>query len=123
MISPNNALRRPAAAREEFERAVKVGNPNFKRRQLENNVRQADTYFIAGQFPKSKHYYPDEFFTMALGHAESALELLKDVDSHQDLTRLENLYRRLRESVYGKSEDVARFGVEIMKVRHPEIFH
>jgi tetratricopeptide (TPR) repeat protein len=123
IISPNSALRRPVAAREEFERAMKVSNPAFKSRHVENNIRQAESYFFEGQFPKSKHYYPDEFFTMALGHAEAALELLKEVDSDQSLTRLENLYRRLRESVYGKSEDVARFGVEIMKVRHPEIFH
>ena len=59
---------------------------------------------------------------MAIAHAEAVLEQLKTTASTQHLTRLENLYRRLKESSYGTSEDVARLGVEVMKQQYPPVF-
>lgn len=123
LLTPHNpTLRDPVQARKELEMAAALSNPFYKARHISHHVRQAEAYFLEGQFPKSRLCYPDEQFTMAAANAEIVLNLLKATPSNVDLVRMDNLYRRLKESSYGESQDVALLGAKIMQLKHPEIF-
>jgi tetratricopeptide (TPR) repeat protein len=123
LITPHApALRDPVQARKELDKAAELSNPLYKARHISHHVRQAEAYFLEGQFPKTRLYYPDEQFTMAVAHAETVLDLLKETPSKLDLVRMTNLYRRLKESTYGGSQNVALLGAKILQLQHPEIF-
>ncbi len=111
IASPLRSLRYPIAARKELEQATQLAAPTLKLRHVSINIRQAESYYIEGSHD------------LAVAYAENALEFMKDVDSKQNLTRLNNLHKRLKESTFGKSQEVATFGVKLFKVQHPELFH
>jgi tetratricopeptide (TPR) repeat protein len=109
--SPIPALRSPAKARAAFEQAMRFTPPTNKRRHLEGSLRQAEAYFHEGAYE------------MAVAYAGQALELVRDTDVLEDMTRLHNLYVRLRESPFGENGDVVRFGVDLLKVQKADLFH
>jgi tetratricopeptide (TPR) repeat protein len=111
IASPFQSLCSPAPARKELEQATQLASPTLKLRHLSINVRIAESYYV------------EESYDRAVASVEDALELMKDVDSKQNLTRLSNLHKRLKESTFGKSQEVAALGVKLFKVQHPELFH
>ena len=123
ITSPITTLRSPSIARKHIEDALALMPEGLTLRQIEANVRLAESYFFEGQNPPTKLSYPDEFFTMAVGHAEATLELLQDTHSNQHISRLENLYKRLRESSYGKHTNVEQFHAALVKVQSAEYFN
>jgi tetratricopeptide (TPR) repeat protein len=110
IASPIQSLRSPAAARKELEQATQLASPTLKLRHLSITVRTAESYYIEGSYD------------LAVASAENALEFMKDVDSKQNLTRLNNLHKRLKESSFGKNQEVAALRVKLFKVQHPELF-
>lgn len=111
IASPLESLRSPATARKELAHAAQLASSTLKLRHLSITIRTAESYYVEGAYD------------MAVASAEAALELIEDVDSKQNLTRLNNLHKRLKESSYGKSTDVALLGTKLLKLQKPELFH
>jgi hypothetical protein len=122
IVSPITALRNPAVARRELDWATGKSKPAFSFRRIENYVLQAESYFLQGYDSTSRFKSPDGDFMMAIACAEAALELLKATRADLYVARLENLYRRLCESTFGKSTDVAHLGANLLKAQQTGTF-
>jgi hypothetical protein len=60
---------------------------------------------------------------MGTPYAEDALLSMKGMESYTHLLRIVNLYDRLRQQKkYCNNPDVAHLGLELLKVRKPELF-
>ena len=110
LASPFQIACSPAGARQALEEATRATTPTQKRRQTDNALLLAKSYLVEGLYP------------MATTYAEDALDLVKDISSHWKLAYVEGLYRGLRASTYGKSSEVARLGVKLLRVQRPELF-
>jgi tetratricopeptide (TPR) repeat protein len=105
------ALRSPKLAIEEIT-TIYRGNARTKRRYLTATIIEAEAYISKGQIEIGTEYAID------------ALKVAGDVSSKLHLVRLDYLYNSLRQQVkYKSSSDVARLGVELLKIQHPTLFH
>jgi hypothetical protein len=96
---------------EEELASVKKGSPRKKRRYLTMTIDEAELYIAQGKIE------------MGTAYAEDALMSMKDMESPAHLLRVANLYDRLRQQKkYCNSPDVAHLGLELLKVRKPELF-
>lgn len=100
----------PQQARREFEQATRLTQPIFKTRHAYNAIHQAKAYLVEKQY------------AMAVGYAEQALDIVKEIDSNKSLALLEGIYKELRRSKFGKDAAVAQLGIELLKVQQPQLF-
>jgi tetratricopeptide (TPR) repeat protein len=100
----------PQLALVELNQAMDLKPNTSPRRGVHRDLLFAETYIALGNYP------------MAVACAVEAVETssLNGMDTLYN--RLENVYRTLRNSPYGKDPEVARLGVQILKARHPELF-
>jgi hypothetical protein len=90
---------------------VKKGDPRKKRRYLTMTINEAELYVAQGKIE------------MGTAYAEDALLNMHDIESPAHLQRISNLYEHLRQQKkYCNSPDVAHLGLELLKVRKPELF-
>ncbi len=99
----------PKLALSELNEAVDAKPDTSPRREVHRELLFAEAYMALGNYP------------MATASATAAVEVSIDNGMDTLFTRLENVYRSLRTSPYGKDPDVARLGVQILKARHPEM--
>jgi hypothetical protein len=111
LASPFQTVRAPASARQALEEVTRATAQTQKGRQADNALLLAKSYLVEG------------FYAMATARAEDALELVKDIGSRWRLAYIENLYRDLRVSSYGKEAEVAKLGVKLVRVQQPELFN
>jgi hypothetical protein len=98
-------------AAEEALQNVKKGDPHKKRRYLTMTIDEAELYIAQGKIE------------MGMAYAEDALLSMKGMESYTHLLRIVNLYDRLRQQKkYCNNPDVAHLGLELLKVRKPELF-
>jgi hypothetical protein len=98
----------PALAElEELEREQPNTSP---RRSVHRNLLFSEAYLALNNFP------------MSVAHASAALETT--TKSYMDTlsSRLEGVYRSLRNSPYGSNPETAHFGVSLLKAQRPELF-
>ncbi len=87
------------------------GDPRVMRRYLTAHIVEAEAYVGKGSAE------------MGAAYAENALAVASDVRSNVHIARIKNLYDALRRhEKYKKSTDVARLGVKLLQVQHPELF-
>ena len=88
-----------------------TGDPHQKRRFLTANIAEAEAYAASGQIE------------MAVAYAEASLEVSREIHAYLHIARIASLYQSLRqhENFMG-STDVARLGVKLLEVQHPELF-
>jgi tetratricopeptide (TPR) repeat protein len=88
-----------------------TGDPRQMRRFLTANIAEAQAYAVSGKIET------------AVAYAEVALEVASEVHAELHLAHIASLYQTLRQDKKGiSSTDVARLGVQILKVQHPEVF-
>jgi hypothetical protein len=105
------ALHSPKLAIEEVANIYK-GNPRTKRRYLTTTIIEAEAYISKGQIEIGAEYAID------------ALKVADEVSSKLHLARINYLYNSTRQhDKYKRSSDVARLGLELLKVEKPELFH
>ncbi len=100
----------PKLALSELDQAVEVKPDTAPRRGVHRDLLFAETYMTL------------ENYSMAVAYASEAVEVSAANGMDTLFNRLENVYRTLRNSPYGKDPDVARLGVQILKARQPELF-
>jgi hypothetical protein len=82
------------------------------RRYLTTTIVEAEAYISKGQIEVGAEYAID------------ALKVAEKVSFKLHPTRINYLYNSLRQhEKYKRSSDVARLGVELLKVQKPELFH
>ncbi|GHO97678.1 hypothetical protein KSF_077260 [Reticulibacter mediterranei] len=118
MLAPIKKLRSPGLATEilnELEIRNHGSNAEEKRHnayhQMECNLAYARIY-------KDQEYFP-----VVSTLLQEALTLAQQINSRVHLRSISNLHNDLKMSSYGKNEEVAMLGVEIMKVQHPHLFN
>lgn len=99
----------PKLALSELYQAVEAKPHPSPRRRVHRDVLFAETYMALGDYP------------MAVACATTAVDVSSANAMDTLFNHLENVYRALRSSRYGKSSDVARLGDRILKARHPEL--
>jgi hypothetical protein len=88
------------------------GNPHKMRRYLTASVLEAEAYIAHGKIEVGVEY------------AIEALQVADEVSSRLHLARIDCLYYNLRQQdKYKNNSDVARLGLELLKVQKPELFH
>jgi hypothetical protein len=88
------------------------GNPHKMRRFLTGTILEAEAYTARGQIEVGVEYALD------------ALKVAGEITAPLHLARINSLYTSLREQdKYKRNSDVARLGLELLKVQKPEIFH
>jgi tetratricopeptide (TPR) repeat protein len=97
-------------AREELDHAARKAI-NSRVRNASSASRLARSYMIEGKYE------------MTVAYTESALSTLQGKGSALNLTRLAAIYHELRRSPYGKSTDVARLGISLLKIQKPMLFN
>jgi tetratricopeptide (TPR) repeat protein len=103
------ALGRPVSASREVAN-IKGNYPHLQRRYVGVNIIEARASIARGRFP------------IAISHLEDALAGTVKVKSGSDLARIVNLYEELKGTSYANDPELARLGVQLFKVQHPEIF-
>lgn len=60
---------------------------------------------------------------VAMAYAESALSVAHKINSCRHFTRIANMYNDLKQNrVFQTSPDVARLGLQLLKIRLPDLF-
>jgi hypothetical protein len=100
----------PALALAELEELERDQPNTSPRRGVHRNILFSEAYLLLDNYP------------MSIAHAQAALEVT--TSSYMDTlsSRLEGIYRTLRNSPYGTNPDTARFGVALLKAQRPELF-
>ncbi|QBD76361.1 hypothetical protein EPA93_10210 [Ktedonosporobacter rubrisoli] len=81
-----------------------------KRRYAYSSYLQARAWFDTGDYP------------LATKLAQDALNVASEIKSHVNVNRIHLLYVDLQATKYGKSQEVAALGADLLKAQHPEIF-
>jgi tetratricopeptide (TPR) repeat protein len=110
LISPFWNVDHAKAARSELEQASKRNTLNSLDRRSSYASLLAKSYLVEGQY------------AIAVAYAEEALNTIQASGSVIKLARLDMIYQYLKKCDYGKSEEIALFGVKLFKVQHPELF-
>ena len=110
IASPMDNLRDLSGTFEALREEEKDIPPDLPRRYSYMSIIEAMAHFEKGWYPTATQI------------ARDALEVAQSVQSGVNITRLANLYQRLQESSYGKSIEVAEFGIELIKVQYPSLF-
>jgi hypothetical protein len=100
----------PKLALERLNELVDIKPVTSPRRGVHRDLLFAETYMALKNYPR------------AVASAEAAVEVTSSHAMDTLFNRLENVYRSLRNSPYGKEPDVARLGVQILKAHQPELF-
>lgn len=108
--APVAKVQDPKRAREHLEQAAALSQPNSTIRHIENTIRQAQSYLVQGRYE------------MATAYSESAVPLVQATGSKSSFARLDGFHRSLQRSPYGSSGAVAHLGIQLLKVRRPELF-
>lgn len=104
------ALNWPKSALQEVTEKPR-GNYHARRRYLTLDIFEAQAYATTDQIE------------MCVAFLERVLPMAQDTKSYRRLTRISNIYDHLRSNpLYQTSPDVARLGIQLMKVRLPEVF-
>ena len=87
------------------------GNPRTRRRYLTATIVEAEAYAASNQVEVGVEYAID------------ALGVANEMQTPLHIARINSLYTSLREhDKYKKSADVARLGLELLKVQKPALF-
>jgi tetratricopeptide (TPR) repeat protein len=100
----------PTQALKELDQAVEIRPITSPRRGVHRDLLYAETYIALQDYP------------MAIACVANAIEVSAENGMDTLFNRLENVYRTLRNSPYGKDLEVARLGVQLLKAHHPEVF-
>jgi len=100
----------PAAAMQELENVHK-GDATLHQRYLYAYILEAEASIARG------------WIDLGIVHLENVLNFFSAATSRRHLNRVAHLYEQLsNNSHYRNSPDVARLGVLLLKVQHPELF-
>jgi hypothetical protein len=81
------------------------------RRFLTANIAEAEAYVVNGEIDT------------AVAYAEAALTVASELHSNLHLARIESLYQALRQNErFRGCTEVARLGVHLLQIQHPELF-
>ncbi|TMC22805.1 MAG: hypothetical protein E6J34_05055 [Chloroflexi bacterium] len=70
----------------------------------------------------AKSYLIEGRYGLATYHVREAMQMVQATASGMNLARLTAIYRALRNSEYGESDDVATLGVDLLKAQQPTLF-
>lgn len=99
----------PASVIETVESMNVKGNPGERQRYLYTDLIVAEAYIARG------------WIEVGVAYLEEALSALNETSSRRHLNRIVRIYEALRLKHEGNS-DVARLGVKLLQVQHPELF-
>jgi tetratricopeptide (TPR) repeat protein len=111
------------------EAFVKVGWPNSAHEvlsEIKKDSSRKRRRYITMDIIEAEAYAARGKIDMAVAFAESALDTAQETQlvlTNRHIARIINLYEQLRQpGKYANSPDVARLGIELLKVRLPELF-
>ena len=100
----------PTDALKELNQALEIRPMTSPRRGVHRDLLYAETYIALQNYP------------MAVSCAINAVEVSAENDIDTLFQHLEQVYRVLRDSSYGKDLEVVRLGVQLLKAQRPELF-
>ncbi|HEY0752586.1 MAG TPA: hypothetical protein VGD98_01290 [Ktedonobacteraceae bacterium] len=112
LAAPLRTVQYPGDARRELREALAAIKPPYpKRHQAFNLALQAQSYLLEGEYEQ------------ALKDAKEGLMLASEVGSSRVISRIAALYEAIEATAYGKKNShVAMLGIELTKIRYPDIF-
>jgi len=70
----------------------------------------------------AKSYLVEGRYALAAYHVREAIKVVQASASFMNLMRLEAIYRGLKNSDSGQSDDVALLGIDLLKAHEPTLF-
>ncbi|QBD81682.1 hypothetical protein EPA93_39220 [Ktedonosporobacter rubrisoli] len=91
---------------------VYKGDPLLHQRYLYAYLLEAEAHMVRGRIE------------IGIAHLENVMQVLNEETKRRHLNRIINTYESLNENEkYQKSPDVARLGVRVLRIVHPELFY